>query len=767
MRKLNFKNTSAIFTGVFIVGLLVCIIPDGIVSGIALATLSLVTACVLLVLSKNKHGRCREGGILLLAFTLGIILGVVAKCTYYYPAESFYNAHSDSECELTVRIDDVASLGDGYANYDCSILYCNGDGVDSVLGIYPSVRVNNFGGDFASKGDTVRFTANVTLPEAEATDGFREDMYLKSRHIFMSCDYSGTFELLHSEGTGAFGRIRERILHGITRYVGNGVGDETLIARCMLLGDKTGITKRLKNIFRSAGISHILSVSGLHLSVLFMAVSAVLGLKKRNPRRRFATAEAVSCALIFTYMALSGFTPSIMRAGLMLITMNVHSAVIFHIVKFGAKKPNERFNSLSSLFVAGAVICVVSPYSVFDVGMQLSFMSTLGILLSAYVLGGYIDRVRSLPLRAVVGSLVITFSAVSFTLPICVYNFGTLSLVCAVSNILVSPLAMPLLMMLLVLGLLSLLPQVSFVVGVCTIIGNICEGLCALCIAAARLTSSWEFSVLISKESVFVTVRFIIFTALALYGAFYCRAKLLKVAFTSVMCLYFIVLAVSLAVTVLEYNRPKVNFCTVKQIPYMCYSVRDTRIIPDDGSALRSLSTVSKCFGEELYGTENVYFVIPNGDTDFESVYFNIVYLDEKRGIDTVLTPSEPAFQRAFGSTEAYTEFIDKIEAHGFDVSFYADSFTADGIDFVTELSKERSRFATDLLCVIFGGEYDAEYASASAENCRDCIYFCTKASEGESGLYSGGANLYITSPLYKKIEGAMQIPVRGPKALQ
>ena len=767
MSKLKFKNTTAICAAVFISGLIGCIVTDGLVLEIVAAALCAVTACVLLAFTRNIHGKRRRAGILLLIFTLGMLVGAFAKGVYYYPAESILKQYADNECELVVRIDAVASRGDGYANYDCSIISCNGKKTESIIGIYPSLRVNNFGGDFASVGDTVRFTAKLSLPETETADGFEEALYLKSRHIFISCDYSGAFELLHSKGTGAFGRIRERILHGITRYVGDGVSDNTLIARCMLLGDKTGITKQLKNLFRSAGISHILSVSGLHLSVLFMAVSTVLRLKKRNPRRRFATAEAVSCIIIFIYMALSGFTPSIMRAGLMLIIMNLHSVLRFHIGKAGIKRSASGFDSLSSLFLAGALICTVSPYSVFDVGMQLSFMSTLGILLSSYALDGYFDKTKHLPLKMLTGSLIVTVSAVSFTLPICVYNFGTLSLVSAVSNILVSPIAMPLLMLLLVLGILSLLPEFALVVGACSAIGTVCEKLCGLCIAVARLTSSWDFSVLFARESIMVTVLFVIFTVLALCGAFYCRERLLKSGFASVVCLYFVVLAASFVLTLSQYNKPRVNFCTVKQIPYMCVAVRDTRIIPDDGSSLRSLSTVSRCFGEELYKTENIYLVIPNKYTDFEAVYFNILYLDEKRGIDTVLVPDRAAFSETHGDIVEYTEFVDKIGMLGIPLSHYTNGFETEGIDFMTKISREQSHFMTDSLCVIFGKGYDAEYASAFSQGCRDCIYFCTKASESESGVYSGSANLYVTSPLYKKIEGARQIPVRSPVALQ
>ena len=125
MSKLKFKNTTAIFAAVFIIGLLVCTISEGVVWGIALAALCAVTACVLLAFTRNIHGKRRRAGILLLIFTLGMLVGAFAKGVYYYPAESILKQYADNECELVVRIDAVASRGDGYANYDCSIISCN------------------------------------------------------------------------------------------------------------------------------------------------------------------------------------------------------------------------------------------------------------------------------------------------------------------------------------------------------------------------------------------------------------------------------------------------------------------------------------------------------------------------------------------------------------------------------------------------------------------------------------------------------------------
>ncbi len=787
------RNKPALYCAVFILYLFFGITSNLDGAGTAFGTLHIIASVAFLAFRRPDGEFFKTFGMILFASAFGLFWSLAAKYVYYYPSQRFIDKYAGGEREMVIRIDKVDSYGNAYANYNCSVLLCEGVETENVFGVYPSLRLSCFGGDFAQKGDVVAVKGEITLPEVETASGFEEEKYLKSRHIFMSCDYNGTMTLLEKGSESGFDRVRDRLLDNITKYVGNSVGDETAVARCMLLGDKTLVTKQLKETFRAAGISHVLSVSGLHLSILFMTVSALFGLGKRSPRRNFVYAEAVSCFFVLLYMALADFTPSIMRAGFMLIFMNLYSVVSFYKRRLsGFRKVKEvplgeagivtddgsynvkssqrfvgAFNSVSALFCAGAMILIISPYSLYDVGIQLSFMSTLGILVVVWVFG-FFDNKRLNPIiRAVLTSLLITLSAVSFTLPICIYNFGSLSTVSFISNLIVTPVMTPLLAILLVLALISLLPEIGVVTTVCVFLGQISEILCGFCIRVAKFIGGLSFSVIPARESIVLVVVFMLYVVFTVVCLFLGLKRLCAVGCLSVMCLYFVYMGISFSAFLSDFSEPYVNFCTVGTRPYFCIAVRDERIFFDDASGIASDSIIRKSLGESFYQTDNIYVVVPNGDADFDSVLFNIGYLDKSEKIKAVLLPSDQMCESAGVNLDGYGEFIRELSEKGFNIVYYGSEFNACGIEFKAAAENCFSGFIFNDVSVIFAYSYDEEYADKFSAGSKACIYFCQSADKTDNLGYKSEAQLFVSSHVHTNVRGANAIPVRKPAVLE
>ncbi len=775
------RNKIALYCAVFILYFFFGIVFDFCDAALCFGAVHLCASAVLFVLGGKGRKYLRAFGIVALVSALGLLWSVAARYVYYYPSQRFISEYADSEHDMVLRIDRVDSYGDAYGNYDCSILYCDGKETENVFGVYPSVRLSSFGGDFAEKGDVVSLKGVISLPETETSGGFEEEKYLKSKHIFMVCDYNGGMSLVSVGETGILDRIRGRLSDNITRFVGDDAGDETDIAKCMLLGDKSGVRKSLKEMFRSAGISHVLSVSGLHLSILFMTISVILGLRKRTSRRRFVLAETVSCALVFLYMCFANFTPSIMRAGFMLIFMNLYSVLMFYGRRFFNKDevnydsdegvPIEArsfiFDSVSSLFCAGVLIILISPYSIFDVGMQLSFMSTLGILIAVSVFGVFDDRHMNPFLRVVVTSLIITLSAVSFTLPICIYNFGTLSTVSFISNLIITPIMTPLLAILLVLALVSFLPWVTPVVGVCGFLGSICEALCGFCIKVAQFMGSFVFSVIDARESTVLVVVFVVYVALTVGFIFIGKKKLCSVGCLAIMCLYFIYGGISFVRFLNEFNNVYINYCTVGKRPYFCVVSGDDRVFFDDASGIASDYIIRRSLGEQPYDTDNVYVVVPRAYADLDSAAFNIKRLESTADVMTVLVPTRELCDVFGVSAEDFGEFARELSKDGFRVEYYGEDFSVCGIDFTVSSETFGTSFAFEDVSVVFGGTYDEEYASELSKEKSYCVYFCMNAAETDNLGYDSGAELYVSSHVHKNVRGANAIPTRRPEILK
>lgn len=137
------------------------------------------------------------------------------------------------------------------------------------------------------------------------------------------------------------------------------------ISYAVLFGDKTEVDETVMDAYKLSGIIHVLTVSGLHVGFLISLVYFLLKLCRANKYVRFI----VTTVFIFFYAYLCGFTPSVMRAGIMAIVLMLSKLLM------------RRYDSLNSLGTAGFCICLFSPLTALDMGFQMSFFCVAGILI--------------------------------------------------------------------------------------------------------------------------------------------------------------------------------------------------------------------------------------------------------------------------------------------------------------------------------------------------------------------------------------------------
>ncbi len=190
--------------------------------------------------------------------------------------------------------------------------------------------------------------------------------------------------------------------------------DGASMMRALLLADKSGIDSEVKEGFSTLGISHLFAVSGLHLSIL-MGMLAFLfeKLELRKP-----LAYPILAVVTLSYILLTGFAPSMLRAGGMLL--------LFYLSRFSRRHRD----SITSLLVATSLIVILSPNAILDAGLLMSFAATGGIL----VIGApclraigekrlFRSKKRSVKLMAstlsyLLSSVVLSLSATAAILPI-------------------------------------------------------------------------------------------------------------------------------------------------------------------------------------------------------------------------------------------------------------------------------------------------------------------------------------------------------------
>lgn len=273
-------------------------------------------------------------------------------------------------------------------------------------------------------GDGLRLTCELKAPEA--FDGFAYDKYLARYQIHSVCYYPQVEKLAPGQGNAVLAflyqtkdKARQSINQGLSEPV-------TSLAKAVTLGDKRGIPVDIRETFSRTGISHLVAISGMHISILgalLMIILIALGLSRH---------QAFYAVLLFLiiYITLIGFPMSAVRAGIM-------GALVLIALKYG------RLSRLTnSLVLTAAIIMLFNPLVLRnDIGFQLSFLAVMGIGLGFGVIKQLLESWRIYPERNIIKRaldiLIVTIAAQLFTWPILVINFSTLSLIAPLTNLLV------------------------------------------------------------------------------------------------------------------------------------------------------------------------------------------------------------------------------------------------------------------------------------------------------------------------------------------
>ena len=261
---------------------------------------------------------------------------------------------------------------------------------------------------------------------------------------------SGRYVPYMDDAVSMMGDIRKDLA---ARYAENGLEGETYdIVAAMTLGEKKGIDRETRKVFSSSGGAHILALSGMHLSILFMLISFLL------PTRRLPTLSVVvEIIAIWAFVMLVGFHPSVTRAAVMLTVYCV------------ARMMSRNTKSMDVLIFSAVLLLVISPQWLFDVGFQMSFAAMAGILLLYGPIYRFLTYRKEdvLPpsmwvvfsrasYNCIVGVAVISFSAQLGVAPLVAHYFGNFPTYFLLTNFIVTPAAF--LIIILSVGLLAGLP---------------------------------------------------------------------------------------------------------------------------------------------------------------------------------------------------------------------------------------------------------------------------------------------------------------------
>lgn len=286
-------------------------------------------------------------------------------------------------------------------------------------------------------GDAIRFLSRLRAPRSFGTPGeFDFPRHLAGRSIFVTAFIpraKGIANLGPQPVTGP-GMLAEQRRTAIAALIDESVSPPTLapLVRALVVGDKGGIDPAQRELLARAGISHLFSISGLHLGLI--AVFLYSGgrflyrrsdsLLRLGPPRRYL--PPLLLPLLWAYLLLSGGALPTFRAFLMTLA----GALLF----LGAR----RSPPLKLLAAAAFVILCLEPLALFEPSFQLSFAGVLGILV-------LLPRWRPLltamprPLRWLATLMTATLAATIATLPFVLYHFHLITPAGLLTNLVAVP----------------------------------------------------------------------------------------------------------------------------------------------------------------------------------------------------------------------------------------------------------------------------------------------------------------------------------------
>lgn len=289
-------------------------------------------------------------------------------------------------------------------------------------------------------GDIVYFKGKYINPEGIRNyKGFNYKEYLKTQNIYGTIKI-GKLKVLDKNKGNEIQKLANKFKEKVENIIDNNLDEkEAGILKGLLLGDSSHIDDEIKEKFRICNISHILAVSGMHITFILIGITKVFNkiLGKRNTN--------ILCILVLVfYMFVTGLTPSIVRATFM--------SILILISKLTYNR-NDTWNTLSiCLFIT----LLINPFLILNIGLQFSYLCVIGILLIYKEIKKYINnlKVRKLKyiyyflkkykLDKIIDNFLVTISIQILIMPIEIYYTNLISPYLLITNLLVSIIIEPL-----------------------------------------------------------------------------------------------------------------------------------------------------------------------------------------------------------------------------------------------------------------------------------------------------------------------------------
>jgi competence protein ComEC len=278
-------------------------------------------------------------------------------------------------------------------------------------------------------GDRLEVVGQIESPPEFATFNYRD--YLAARGIRSIVDRPRLERVARDQGSPILAALFNLKDHARAVVAAILPEPQAALLTGILLGDDSGLPESVKDDFRATGTSHIIAISGYNFAIL-ITLASVPAIRLFGRRRAFP----ILLGFVVAYTALVGWSASVVRAAIM-------GGLTLWAVYLG-----RQATALNSLVVAAILMTLLDPFTLGDVGFQLSFAATLGLVLYTGPLQRAAERwlarlfsgdVAKKIVGVLSDAVLVTLAAQIITLPILIVTFRQVSVLTLIVNALVLP----------------------------------------------------------------------------------------------------------------------------------------------------------------------------------------------------------------------------------------------------------------------------------------------------------------------------------------
>lgn len=362
-----------------------------------------------------------------------ILTSIISNVIITFSNNKYENLYSNlEEVELIGKIVDNGTEKEYKYVYKIKVETINGEDKYKNTNLYLNLNKNLD----IKYGDKIKLEGKYIKPNISRNyKGFNYLEYLKTMKIYGTVQASRIM-ILQNDTNNIIFTYSNKIFLKIKDLIQTNMDTEKAnLLLGILLGYKDGISENIKEDFSKSNISHILAISGLHISYIVLAITKfsekIFG-KKEAPK--------ITIAFIIAYMFITNFSPSVTRAGIMAIMILL------------SRITHNKNDIWTSIAMSLLLILISNPYLIMNAGLLLSFAGTIGIIIFQKSINNFFQKLKSKIkiykynankitvkiINYIQDTLSVSFSAQIVIIPIMIQLFNTFSMNFFITNFLVS-----------------------------------------------------------------------------------------------------------------------------------------------------------------------------------------------------------------------------------------------------------------------------------------------------------------------------------------